>query len=339
MSRILSRPMFRRGGSTGGITSGLGRQGYNLGQRVTKDALSIYDSMDEAARQRGLYQTSGRRNLNDFLINFGLNMVGNAPTGNIFQTAATAAQKPFQQFQSTRASEEAEQRRLGQAILGDAFEMSAALEEAKLEGTGGGKKAYQLEILDILENKKAENNRLQGQNKQLDLEIGTLDPTREQDAVRIKEIKDIQSKNNDRISINADIMTKIEGPDELYKQKFIAMSETYGLEDPEFQEFLKTGKLPGEMKTGGRVGYQQGSVVQEQITETVGPATTPTSQVQQLDFTTLRARLPNEITDDIVKLLADSEEALTAFANIRTQEDGDQFNQTSNVSLVLPQEA
>ena len=56
--------MFRRGGSTGGITSGLGRQGYNLGQRVTKDALSIYDSMDEAARQRGLYQTSGRRNLN-----------------------------------------------------------------------------------------------------------------------------------------------------------------------------------------------------------------------------------------------------------------------------------
>lgn len=31
-------------------------------------------------------------------------------------------------------------RRLGQAILGDAFEMSAALEEAKLEGTGGGKK-------------------------------------------------------------------------------------------------------------------------------------------------------------------------------------------------------
>ena len=60
---------------------------------------------------------------------------------------------------------------------------------------------------------------------------------------------------------------------------------------------------------------------------------------QQLDFTTLRARLPNEITDDIVKLLADSEEALTAFANIRTQEDVDQFNQTYNVSLVLPQEA
>lgn len=97
-----------------------------------------------------------------------------------------------------------------------------------------------------------------------------MDPTREQDAVRIKEIKDIQSKNNDRISINADIMTKIEGPDELYKQKFIAMSETYGLEDPEFQEFLKTGKLPGEMKTGGRVGYQQGSVVQNKLLKPLG---------------------------------------------------------------------
>ena len=71
----------------------------------------------------------------------------------------------------------------------------------------------------------------------------------------------------------------------------------------------------------------------------MGPAGSQTSQVQQMDFSTLRARLPKEITDDIVQLIANSEEALTDFANIRTQEDVDQFNQTYNVSLVLPQEA
>ena len=71
----------------------------------------------------------------------------------------------------------------------------------------------------------------------------------------------------------------------------------------------------------------------------MGPAGAQTSQVQSMDFSTLRARLPREITDDIVRILAESQQALTDFANIRTQEDVDQFNQTYNVSLVLPQEA
>ena len=57
-----------------------------------------------------------------------------------------------------------------------------------------------------------------------------------------------------------------------------------------------------------------------------------------MDYTTLRARLPRQVVDDIVKLLAESEEALTDFANIRTQKDVDQFNQAYRVNLVLPQE-
>ena len=100
MSRTLTRPMFRRGGqANGGITTGLRRQRYDNGgqtgmERIQRDLQLI----DQLAPQRG----SG---LNDFLINFGLNMVGNPPTGNIFQTAALQAQKPFQQFQQSRAQE------------------------------------------------------------------------------------------------------------------------------------------------------------------------------------------------------------------------------------------
>ena len=99
--------MFRRGGqANGGITTGLGRQRYTDGgqtgmERIQRDLAII----DQLSPQRG----SG---LNDFMINFGLNMVGNPPSGNIFQTAATQAQKPFQQFQQGRAQENLAQREL-----------------------------------------------------------------------------------------------------------------------------------------------------------------------------------------------------------------------------------
>ena len=107
MSRILHRPMFRKGGqANGGITTGLGRQRYDIGgqtgmEKIQRDLAII----DQLSPRRG----SG---LNDFLINFGLNMVGNPPSGNIFQTAATQAQKPFQQFQQSRARENLAQREL-----------------------------------------------------------------------------------------------------------------------------------------------------------------------------------------------------------------------------------
>ena len=107
MSRTLTRPMFRRGGqANGGITTGLGRQRYDNGgqtgmERIQRDLQII----DQLSPQRG----SG---LNDFLINFGLNMVGNPPSGNIFQTAAKQAQEPFGQFQKSRAQEGLAQREL-----------------------------------------------------------------------------------------------------------------------------------------------------------------------------------------------------------------------------------
>jgi len=58
-----------------------------------------------------------------------------------------------------------------------------------------------------------------------------------------------------------------------------------------------------------------------------------------IDYDTLRARLPKEIGDDIVKLISISPEALEDFATIATQQDVDLFNQKYSVNLVLPQEA
>ena len=104
--------------------------------------------------------------------------------------------------------------------------------------------------------------------------------------------------------------------------------------------------LRGFYAEGGRVGYMVGGGVigggedmgANRVTET---ATTPEpiSSTNQMDFQTLRARLPQEITDDIVRLLSVSPEAFEDFATIQTQQDVDVFNKKYDVNLVLPAEA
>ena len=62
-------------------------------------------------------------------------------------------------------------------------------------------------------------------------------------------------------------------------------------------------------------------------------------ETQNLSYKDLRSRLPQEITNDIVNLISQSNQAFSDFANIRTQADVDSFNKRYNVNLVLPQEA
>ena len=86
MNRILKRPMFRIGGSAGtGITSGLDqpRKQYANGTQMPS------------------FQSTG---LPGFLTSFGLNLLSTPPSGNIFQTAALAAQDPFRRLQADQAS-------------------------------------------------------------------------------------------------------------------------------------------------------------------------------------------------------------------------------------------
>ena len=100
-----------------------------------------------------------------------------------------------------------------------------------------------------------------------------------------------------------------------------------------YMEFFRTGKFPEFKADGGRIGYNVGGeagMTQKPMNTDQGP---------KIDFDTLRARLPKEIGDDIVKLISASPEALEDFATIATQQDVDLFNQKYSVNLVLPQEA
>jgi hypothetical protein len=106
----------------------------------------------------------------------------------------------------------------------------------------------------------------------------------------------------------------------------------------------QTGQVPtgeSDFKTGGRVGLQEGGQpMQASMNMDQAPAAGITADsVQKLSFEELRSRLPNIITDDIVTLIANSEQALVDFANIQTQQDVSAFNQKYEVNLQMPPEA
>ena len=98
---------------------------------------------------------------------------------------------------------------------------------------------------------------------------------------------------------------------------------------------------------GGRVKKQLGGMSDETVTETDTQTSNvlvdtnvegvPEKPVQKLSFEEIRTRLPREITDDIVRLIASSAEALQDFSYIRTQQDINEFNVKYGVNLVLPQ--
>ena len=91
---------------------------------------------------------------------------------------------------------------------------------------------------------------------------------------------------------------------------------------------------------GGRIGYANaGPVMPQQPTMAQAPGTMEQGDSEALSYEELRERLPSEITDDIVKLIAESPEALEDFAVIQTQQDVNNFNSKYGVQLTLPPEA
>jgi len=86
---------------------------------------------------------------------------------------------------------------------------------------------------------------------------------------------------------------------------------------------------------GGRINKQMGGGFD------VAPEPQAVSQEQQIQpqgedpFQILRKRLPPEISDEVVSLIAYNKAAFQDFANIQDQDDVDLFNQKYNVQLVV----
>ena len=106
MNRVLKRPMFRMGGSTGtGITSGLPRASYaeGPGREGVKSTIERLQEAAGPAREFGI---------EDFLIPFGLNLASATPRGNLLATAAGAAKEPAADLMAMKRAEDDFQRKL-----------------------------------------------------------------------------------------------------------------------------------------------------------------------------------------------------------------------------------
>jgi hypothetical protein len=122
--------------------------------------------------------------------------------------------------------------------------------------------------------------------------------------------------------------------------------------DPDFdinalvRAITRIGQKDGGLTTGYAEGGLAGMMAEETINTPEGSETMEEEVVEEtpgpeasapLTYDELRLRLPPEVSDSVVKLLAASDEALLEFSNIATQQDVDEFNVKYGVELVLPQ--
>ena len=324
-NRTLKRPMFRMGGSTNsGITSGLqsSRQNYAMGDIVkdtregmTPEVIESYRPYPERPKGEGMSR---------FLTSFGLNLASTSPTQGLLSAMATSAKGPTEQLYA-----DIDAQRMGktqsEADLFKIYDIESQLKDESLTPEARDKLIIQLDVLKTSRNNLSKNNPITAATIELFVKSSAG-----------------QNLYNDL----ADAAVK--------KDKIDGTGLYTGTSDPKLYPVIigEIQKILGQFASGGRVGYNMGGdVMQEQIgmdmqtpqgnmamEETIDERVAPQND-NPISFDQLRARLPQEITDDIINLMASSAEALEDFAMISTQQDVDQFNKKYSVNLVLPAEA
>jgi hypothetical protein len=320
-----------------------------------------------------------KTNFNDFLISLGLDLVSRPSSGNIFSDVATSAKAPFQQFLADKQSAAKRQRDRESQLFGNflqagladrKFDRTANLEKLKesqelltlydktaqenvivkagdvyanLENYGPaeqdkeGRTFEKLEVANLIEQKMSEIFELKAKENPT--------PDDQQAIIRAEEVLQYLQGNNKTnafatallkdpeylSTLRSQIKKKLKTTDKysgaLTESQEVSLTQEI---DNALQYYIENLSFPPELMLakGGRVNYQMGGDVGMQQ-----------EQMPQMDFETLRARLPQEITDDIVRLISASPQALEDFATIQTQQDVNNFNMKYNVELILPAEA
>jgi hypothetical protein len=123
MSKILKRPMFRKGGSIneGIVSMAQPRKNYQGGTEY-EDIIKMFPEKEKSIREgaaraklMSAFAGSGRSQgdrVSDLLIQGGLNLMSARPRGNIFATAAESFKEPTSQFLKEKQAENAFQRQV-----------------------------------------------------------------------------------------------------------------------------------------------------------------------------------------------------------------------------------
>ena len=339
MSRIFRRPMFRKGGNVGdGIMTGI----VDREMHAESDPNGVGgQSLSTAERLQKAYDKYPDKSIDplaQFLIQGGLNAMSTTGGGGTFGNIAKGLKDPTTQLFKN---------------LGDRGKVKRDL---SLQG----------EVLDIESGVKKDIAKIQ-QKGALDIRIGRLDQLydmKRKNAAGNQTLLDQLEKDYQR-----DFRDAVQGLDESDIYNVLKGNELQGVllgqaesylentmkmnkDDPRYPatllkvlgEFTKKYRenLREGAKDGGRMGYANGTPAMNPAMNQT-PVNVESQEVSdpkvEITYEELRARLPQEINDEVVQMLSTSYEALADFSELRTQADVDTFNSKYGVTLVLPQEA
>jgi len=354
VNRVLKRPMFRMGGSpqyefqekTSGILSGMDGPKINASRTGLKEGglsfAEIIEAQDKASKEYlGEDDYTAKQgmpgSMSSALMNFGLNLLAQ-PGGNLAGAIGKAGSPVLRQFQAARESERLDKRKSERDRKRDVLDRAADIFETQIEAGAEAGKDNRFAFEATQETMK----KLQGDEIEINQRIEELTKKQSDGTITDVEIAELERQkinksNNEELQV---LITKEKKTDPVAEAILKGVANgIFTFED--YKNYKESGEYPAGMKDGGRAGYQVGGEVVEEVasmTETAPVSPVAQNQTQDLTYDELRARLPREITDDVVTLIATSKAALADFANIQTQRDVDNFNQMYNVNLVLPQE-
>ena len=327
MPNILKRPMFKLGGTPNsdgvGITSGMQRRNYDNGSNMEMFNKSMRESIDSL-------QNLGKKDKYDMAMTFS-DVVGRG--GSIHDMIMNANEIVRPQYQNYR-------------------KMQAQIAPLKFQNLGTMTTAS---IARDKANKLLDKEYAMGINRQAEIFLDQAKANLKQgetlDQATIAEYESMKIIALGRAFLSMD-EARVKALELLQKSE--DSLDTADEEEIKRIVGILTGNRYG-LAHGGRPGYNMGMgpVMDEniQMSEQIATPQGDMSMTEDVNimeqdpgasaedpYTLLRARLPEEITDDIVRLIAYNPEAFKDFAAIETQEDVINFNKMYQVELVIPAE-
>ena len=345
--KVMQRPMFKLGGKAAsqgtGITSGLDEKtnysigggvikGQNMGARegfqdpkyssnyFLKSAMDKISKRDEAM--------SGMDNLiNLQALSQASNVLGQETSNNPLDILVNFAKQGTSiALPALSARKKLELKRLDPST-------DLALAKAFKKDSTGSQKVYEL--------KKADLERI---NSELYDENVLLQKAKEQgDEKAIAEL----TRNIALLQESKNLVFSTFQTDEELRSELItkAAISGYPITDKEIDKII--ARIRGGNAMGGtpnRVDRAMGTPMmgEQPMNQGMGMAQTTKQDVAMETqgqgnnvYAMLRARLPQEISDEVVKLIAYNKEAFADFASIKNQEDVNSFNEKYGVQLVI----
>ena len=354
--KVMQRPMFKMGGKAAsqgtGITSGLdekvnmtdGRANYREGPDLSGMSIEDLINLQQQNYDKSLSRIGDMRDI------VKLQTLGNLATNVLPNIERGGFGGVVDFFQNPMTTES--------AIKGLAGLKQVDLKEKELQSKGldkaiSGKIA--LKKLDIDEKRAlvqtATQVKLDASNKARSIleQAGVTDGLQIKDPLLQSEYFSLSAIAGDTISrANAQklavaaVLAQQEKDNEVRAEQGLKAKDYTEEEFGAKVQFLVNQYLSGSFgvqesnASGGRVGRMMGSPMTGEQ---------PMMNVEQQDvametkgqgndvYAMLRARLPQEIPDEVVRLLAYNKQAFADFASIKNQEDVTSFNEKYNVSM------